>query len=342
MNFLSATENDLTPPNLWAAPEAHRAIAADSGWYQMLTTIYGALFETTVDFYRRLSIMPVLMPITVSSVSSPMGLGSDSLPVSVNILGDQTYLADSMQFQLEFILRHGPVGAYYVMPTFRGEDPDATHLNQFFHSEAEISGGLTDVMTLVEDYFRALARGLLEHPVHSSMEKFSGSLAHLQVVTEKDEFPRITFDAAMEMLGSSYFKFEVPDAPTINRAGEQELIKRFDGPVWLTHPPHLSVPFYQKFAPNGRADCADLLAGLGEVVGCGARHGTADDTLSALAVHAVDPDDYSWYLEMKRTHPLETAGFGMGLERYLMWALQHGDIRDMHVMPRLKGVPASL
>src|SRR6185437_14349027 len=109
------------PPGAWRDPEMHLAAAAEDPWYRMITAINASIVETTADFYRGRGVSPALMPVTVSSVSSPMGLGSDSQPVQIDLQGDRTYLADSMQFQLEFILRHGLAGAYYIMPTFRGE-----------------------------------------------------------------------------------------------------------------------------------------------------------------------------------------------------------------------------
>ena len=329
----------LVPPRLWNDPEAHRIAAVESPWYHMLTRLYGLLLDATNRFYADAGITPVLMPLTVSSVSSPMGLGSDSLPVRVDLLGEPVYLADSMQFQLEFMLRHGLRGAYYVMPSFRGETADETHLNQFFHSEAEIHGGLDDVIRLVERYLRALTSRLVEDPVSDLVARAAGTLEHLHTVVASTEFPRITFDTALETLGSTHFDTRGAGIPVITRRGEAALIERFGGGVWLTHPPHLSVPFYQRCDAAGRAECADLLLGVGEIVGCGARHIEADDVRSALATHDVSPDAYRWYIEMRESHPMPTAGFGLGIERYLLWLLNHSDIRDLHVMPRISGVP---
>ena len=99
------------------------------------------------------------------------------------------------------------------------------------------------------------------------------------------------------------------------------------------------IPDLRPTNPEGTARCADLLLGSGEVVGCGERHTTAADTRRALLAHRVDPKAYEWYLRMKAIKPMRTSGFGLGMERFLMWALRHDDIRDLHVMPRLKGVP---
>jgi len=48
----------------------------------------------------------------------------------------------------------------------------------------------------------------------------------------------------------------------------------------------------------------------------------------------VDPADYGWYLEMKRDYPSRTAGFGLGLERFLMWCVGGKDIRDFCLLLR--------
>lgn len=332
-------DTTLVPPRLWNDPEAHRTAAVDSPWYHMLTRLYGLLLESTNSFYAAAGITPVLMPLTVSSVSSPMGLGSDSLPVRVDLLGESVYLADSMQFQLEFMLRHGLRGAYYVMPSFRGEAADDTHLNQFFHSEAEIRGGLDDVIDLVESYLRALTRRLLEDPVSDLIARTAGTLEHMRTLVDAADLPRITFDEAAQTLGPSYFDTRGAGIPVITRRGEAVLIERFGGGVWLTNPPHLAVPFYQRRDAAGRAECADLLLGLGEIVGCGARHVHAEEVRAALAAHHVADEEYRWYIEMRESHPIPTAGFGLGIERYLLWLLHHSDIRDLHVMPRISGLP---
>ena len=92
------------------------------------------------------------LPITTGSISSPMGLGSDSIPVKIQLGGRDTYLADSMQFALEYGCRFFENGVWYIMPSFRGESEDKRHLSQFYNSEAEICVKLEDDMKLVEEY----------------------------------------------------------------------------------------------------------------------------------------------------------------------------------------------
>ena len=131
----------------------------------------------------------------------------------------------------------------------------------------------------------------------------------------------------------------------LTRTGEQVLIKKFSGAVWLTEMDHLSVPFYQAFVPNSKtpkALCADLLLGQGETLGLGQRHVDAETVQQALRMHEVQEKSYEWYMEIrdgaKGGKAMETTGWGMGMERFLAWLLKHDDIRDFAIIPRLKNM----
>ena len=53
-----------------------------------------------------------------------------------------------------------------------------------------------------------------------------------------------------------------------------------------------------------------------------------------MALHSVNEHDYAWYLRMKEELPMVTSGFGMGVDRFLMWVLDHDDIRDLPLISR--------
>ncbi|MEU7043473.1 amino acid--tRNA ligase-related protein [Streptomyces varsoviensis] len=309
----------------------------DSGFYRTLVSLQDLISYETAAFWRARRVKCLHLPITTNSISSPMGLGSDSLPVKIELFGVSTYLADSMQFMLEYGCRLSPDGTYYVMPSFRGENPDRTHLSQFFHSEAEIPGGLDDVIALADGYARHLAEAVLDQ-LGPQIDAAVGGTEHIEAFLDRPT-ARLTFDEAVAELGAdkSYFAFE-DGWRTITRTGELELISRLGPGVWLTHFDHLSVPFYQAAdASGGKALNADLLLGPGEVIGCGERHVTADQTRAALHRHGVPAEDYDWYVRMKAEFPMLTSGFGMGVERLLMWLLRQDDIRDLQLLERANG-----
>jgi asparaginyl-tRNA synthetase len=247
-----------------------------------------------------------------------------------------------MQFMLEYGCRLSPEGAWYLMPSFRGEDADATHLNQFFHSEAEIIGGLDDVMRVSEEYTLTMIRAIARE-LGDDIEEIAGTRDHLDELLAAGPFPRITLDEAEKHLGgdTSAIYRDPAGYRVLTRHGEHRLMREISPAVWVTHYDHLSVPFYQAYSPDNPALAlnADLIFGPGEVIGCGERHVDGQQVRHALEHHQVPEDDYRWYVDMKDARPMHTSGFGLGVERFMMWALAHPDIRDLQLLPRYNGVP---
>lgn len=340
------------PPKSWKDPESHSTLAINNQWYRNLFQIQNTLFHSTVEyFHNSCHYSYALTPITSDTISSPMGLGSDSEPVSVNLLGQDIYLADSMQFVLEYFLRfqENLPGVYYISPSFRGEDPDATHLNQFYHVECEVLGDMNNAMSIAEGYLVHLTKSMLKN--HSDIIlNTAGTLSHVKAMLSKlngkTPVPRIPLDQAIPMMPSAdCFEWVQDGQPQfgrkLTRKGERFLIEKYGSAVWLTEMDHLGVPFYQAYVEGtGRrkAKAADLLLGLGETVGLGERHSTPEMVAEALQQHAVPEQSYKWYINMRQVKPLLTSGWGMGTERYLCWLLQHDDIRDIVIIPRMKGI----
>ncbi len=295
----------------------------------------------TFAFFSDRRLKATHLPITTQCVSSPMGLGSDSLPVSMTCFGVNSFLADSMQFLLEYACRLTKIGCYYILPSFRGESPDESHLCEFYHSEAEIRGSLGDVLKLVEDYIRYLSLNILD-VARGEIEDLVGDISHIDQACESHSWSRISFEDAVSLIQTTDLNVRHSSngmARSITRRGEQSLLQYFHGPVWIIEPDHLSVPFYQAFADHNRktAKAADLLAGIGELVGAGQRHCSCEDLEAALRIHGIEEHSYAWYIELKRLYPMLTSGFGLGIERYLCWILKHNDIRDCQFIPRVNG-----
>ncbi|CAJ1075941.1 uncharacterized protein LOC121529570 [Xyrichtys novacula] len=340
------------PPCSWKEPQSHSTLAIKSQWYRNLFQIQNTLFHSTVEyFHTKCQYSYALTPLTTDTISSPMGLGSDSEPVSVNLLGQEIYLADSMQFVLEYFLRfqENLPGTYYISPSFRGEDPDSTHLNQFYHVECELLGDMDNAISIAEGFLAHLTQSMLKK--HSDMIlNTAGTLTHVEKMLKKlngqTPLPRVSLDQAIPMMPSADCLEWVQDGQPqfgrkLTRKGERVLIEKYGGAVWLTEMDHLGVPFYQAYVEGtGRckAKAADLLLGLGETVGLGERHSTPEMVQEALRHHGVLEQSYKWYLDMRQVKPLLTSGWGMGTERYLCWLLQHDDIRDIQIIPRMKGM----
>lgn len=325
-----AMNDPLSPRHIGGFLEALR-----NPWCRLLADVQHSSHIAAIGYFAGLGLKTLAFPLTTTSVTCPVALGSDSTPVPIEFQGAESYLSDSMQFFLEYGCRFFEAGCFCVQPSFRGEAPDPTHLPQFTHVEAEVPGGLDVAVTLAEGLVRHLADALLNDlgpRIHAS----GAGSTHLEAVASRDQgFPRIRLDEALRLVSES----DVDIDPNlgfrrIRRAGERKLIQVFDGPVWLTHHDHLSVPFFQAYADHDghTARNADLMLGLGEVVGLGERHFAPDDVRRALARHGVPLSKYEWYCRLREESPLATSGFGLGLERFFCWALQHHDIRDVRLL----------
>jgi len=222
------------------------------------------------------------------------------------------------------------------MPTFRGEDPDETHLNQFVHIESELVGDLTKVMEVVEQLVKKIVNTIL---VEKLCDQISNK--HLKDFQKIIKFERVTFQEFKKNFPfekyPNLFKSFSDGSLAISREGEIQLSKFVGGPCWLTNPEYSTVPFYQAKLPGTKyALSADLILDGCEIAGCGQRWVSDKETLNALLEHDVQPKPYQWYLNLKRDYPLQTGGFGIGLERLLAWVLQEKDIRNIPLFSRLK------
>lgn len=226
------------------------------------------------------------------------------------------------------------------MPTFRGEEVDERHLSQFFHSEAEMVGGLDDVMALVDSYIKHLSGAILRK-YGSELQSLIGSLNHIEWFIS-NEIPRYTLDEVSGILLEKY-----PDKindyianngtfRNITNLGEKAIMEIVGSPIWITRYDKMAVPFYQKRDETNPklAKNADLLLGIGETVGCGERNATSEEVIASLSDHQVGRSAYEWYISLRKKYPLQTSGFGMGVERFLLFILKHNDIRDVQVIRR--------
>lgn len=327
-------------------------------YFDALMTLRHFVQMASHDFFsRQQGARNVDLFMLTPSISSPMGPGSDSEPIDLTFGGIKTHLVDSSQFGFEPLLIQSPGMVYCYLPSLRGEDPDARHLNQFFHCECEMTGTLNDVMQVVEAYVRTLSDMLiaLEPVVRVASEAPSATFMALTQTAESSSFPRLSFSEAVKMLQGR------PDADQLVRitahgrditaAGECALLEMHgqQTPLWVTHYDRDRVPFYQKpvvGSPN-TVENADLLfpalrptAFGGEVSGCGERQNSSAEIRESLRRQGgISEEPYRWYVELRdRPDYQTTSGFGLGIERFLAWALAKERIQDVILYPRLKGV----
>ena len=91
--------------------------------------------------------------------------------------------------------------------------------------------------------------------------------------------------------------------------------------------------------PDGKTVAAtDLLVpGVGEIIGCSEREADLDKLLEAMKVRGMSLDEYEHYIALRRFGSVPHSGFGLGLERIIMYVTGVSNIRDVILYPRTVG-----
>jgi asparaginyl-tRNA synthetase len=112
-----------------------------------------------------------------------------------------------------------------------------------------------------------------------------------------------------------------------------------DKPVFVTHYPREAKAFYMKTDRGNRkvVENFDLLAsqGFGEIIGGSVREDDYQYLLDRVGEEGYKPEDYSWYLDLRKYGSVPHGGFGLGVERTVAWITGERHIRQCIAFPRM-------
>jgi len=200
-------------------------------------------------------------------------------------------------------------------------------------------------MDLAERYLKYMLRDLLSH-CGEDMDFFEkriqpGLLASLQLVLDKP-FTHLSYTEAVAILQASEEKFEYPVSWGVDLQAEHERYiteKHVQGPVILYNYPKEIKSFYMRLNDDGKTVAAMdvLVPGVGEIIGGSQRDERLDVLKDRMVESGLNPDDYWWYLDLRRYGTVPHAGFGLGLERMVQYSTGMTNIRDVIPFPRTPG-----
>ncbi len=257
-----------------------------------------------------------------------------------------TYLTVSGQLQVEaFACSLGKV--YTFGPTFRAENSNTPrHLAEFWMVEPEMAFyELEDNMTLAEAFLKRIVRDALDR-CGEDMQFFHDRIDK-EVFTRlenilKGEFLRLPYSEAIDILLKSGQTFEFPVAWGNDLQAEHERYlteKKFQCPVILYDYPRTLKPFYMRVNDDDRTVRAMdvLVPGVGEIIGGSQREERLEVLEQRMREQGLNPEAYWWYLDLRRYGTVPHAGFGLGLERTLLFLTGMANIRDVIPFPRTPG-----
>ena len=236
---------------------------------------------------------------------------------------------------------------YTFGPTFRAENSNTTrHAAEFWMIEPEMAfADLDDDMRVAEGMLKYVIKYVLEH-APEEMNFFNnfvdkGLLDRLNNVLNS-EFGRITYTEAVELLmkHNDKFDYKVSWGCDLQTEHERYLTEEiFKKPVFVTDYPKEIKAFYMKMNEDGKtvaaADC--LVPGIGEIIGGSQREERLDLLEARIKDLGMNPEQYKYYLDLRRYGSCKHAGYGLGFERLVMYLTGVGNIRDVLPHPRTVG-----
>ncbi|TGL07533.1 asparagine--tRNA ligase [Leptospira levettii] len=248
----------------------------------------------------------------------------------------QAYLAQTGQLYLETAaFAHSKV--YCFGPTFRAEKSKTKrHLTEFWMLEAETAFlGQNGNLDLQERFVKSVLKTTIERTKEDLKTLERDPLPLLQ--TLEKPFPRVEYGDAIQILKDAGEKIEWGE--DINAEREQILTAHFGTAIFIQNFPRAIKAFYMKQNPNDPRTVlsADLIApdGIGEIIGGSEREESYDKIVERLKEEGLPPEDYSWYLDLRKYGSVPHAGFGMGLERVIAWVCGLPHIRECIPFPRM-------
>jgi asparaginyl-tRNA synthetase len=288
-------------------------------------TVFGALHE----YFRKNGFYEVQTPMFITAAVE----GGATL-FKVDYFGQPVYLTQSSQFYLEALI-FSLEKVYVVAPSFRAE-PSRTrrHLTEFWHAEMEIA------WADIEDAAR-VGEEVISYVVEKVLQERQEELKLLGRRTEplertKPPFYRVSYDEAIEILQRKGVKISWGD--DIGADEERALTLEFDKPIVLYGFPEKLKAFYHRNNPK-RPEVTlsfDVLLpeGYGEVIGGGERIYDAKELVDKIIRFGLNPEDYQWYIDLRRYGSVPHSGFGLGMDRLTMWITGADHVRDVVPFPR--------
>lgn len=319
-----------------AAFAVHRFFNEQGFIYAHTPLITGSDAEGAGEMFRVTTLDPKEPPLTEDG----------KVDYTQDFFGKQTSLTVSGQLEGECMaLAFGKI--YTFGPTFRAENSNTPrHAAEFWMIEPEIAfADLQDDMELARDMIKYVLRYVLEE-CPDEMQFFNnfydkGLIERLTALIEAD-FAQITYTEAVEILEKEKDRFEFPvywgcDLQTEHERYLTEEV--FKAPVFVTDYPKEIKAFYMRLNDDNKTVAAmDMLVpGVGEIIGGSQREERLDVLDQRISELGLNPDDYSWYRDLRRYGGTRHSGFGLGFERLIMYMTGVSNIRDVMPFPRTTG-----
>lgn len=284
-----------------------------------------------------------------------------NIDFSQDFFGKKTNLTVSGQLEAETAAM-GLGKVYTFGPTFRAENSNTTrHLAEFWMVEPEVAFyDLEHDMDLAEDFLKYCIQYAVENCKEDldflnkrfeeeqkqkpKEEKSEQNLLEKLEFVLKNKFIRLSYTEAIEILKNSKpnqkkkFKFHIDEwGADLQSEHERYLVeKHFKSPVVLYDYPAKIKAFYMRLNDDHRTVRAMdvLFPGIGEIIGGSQREERIDILKQKMKDMNIDEKELWWYIDTRKFGTVPHSGFGLGLERLVLFVTGMNNIRDVIPFPR--------
>ncbi len=265
-------------------------------------------------------------------------------PENKEFFGTEAFLTVSGQLNLESYCQ-SLTKVYTFGPTFRAENSNTSrHLAEFWMIEPEVAfADLADNARLAEDFLKHLGNTALENNLEDILflteNEEQSRIRQVEQLCEKP-FEILEYTDVIQILQKSKQTFEFPVHWGADLQSEHERYlceTHLNGPAIIINYPKEIKAFYMRQNDDEKTVAAMdvLLPGVGEIIGGSQREerlSVLDKKMSEMGLG----DDLWWYRDLRRYGTTPHAGFGLGLERLVLYITGMENIRDSIPFPRAR------
>ena len=286
--------------------------------------IRSSVFQAIREFYTSRGFYEIQSPIFTTNACE----GATTLFEVKYGKPEKVYLAQSWQLHAEALI-YSLEKIFTIAPSFRAEKSRTIrHLSEYWHHEAEVAWMDFEGMLKLEEELVVFVTKYVLEKNEQELKALGKDLEELRGL--KTPFQRLTYEQMLKEMGKKW-------GDDITDAEERELVKKLGNkPIFLTHFPREMKAFYMKPAEKGKTVlAADLLIpGVGEVIGGSQRIDKLEELTEAMEKFGLNKKDYEWYIDLQKYGSVPHSGFGLGVERLLMWLTGTAHIMDTIPFPR--------
>ncbi|KAB8033735.1 asparagine--tRNA ligase [Fluviispira multicolorata] len=265
---------------------------------------------------------------------------------SQDFFAEPTMLCVTGQLEGE-LMTMGLNRVYTFGPTFRAENSNTSrHLAEFWMVEPEFAfADLNDNMQLAQDMIRFVVSDVLKHcsdDIDVCIQKTQNDTREYLKMALERPFVRVSYTEAVDILSKCKTDFENPVFWGCDLKSEHERYlceEHFKSPTIVFDYPEELKAFYMYLNDDGKTVRAMdiLMPGIGEVIGGSQREDREDILIARMKKLGIDTNAMDWYISIRRFGSVPHSGFGVGLERLIMWITGMSNIRDVIPFPRTPG-----